>query len=446
MGTTAIFRAAEKTPTGTPRERLRKTVHNTGNLFFEEALERQVKHQAVVNDLTKITGIDTLVMCLANFIRPTEDLAWQAELLEASRIENLVMIGAGAQAYEFSEDINIPPGTLRLLEVVAERSKSIGVRGTYTAEILYKYGFKNLQVIGCPSIYSNDWQRERFTRTYERDGVVIHATPNGFYRDKISALLTFGLKQRADYVLQNELELLPLIDKKDHLHPDEQNKLNFFVNYYHEGAVQTSELESWLTQHTRCFFSVDEWVKHLATKQLVVGARFHGNIAALMADTPCLTLVFDTRTKELCEFSSIPYMHLEDFESSFPVEELREMSNTETFFACYPSKHNRYIEFLNDNGLSHNLVHIPSQPDGSSELTLHSRLQDRLISNFRSADQAKIASVKEYFIAVQAAGRQPDLNETMSRLRDLRSLPIRQMAESTPPWQLKLPPKSLCAR
>lgn len=43
----------------------------------------------------------------------------------------------------------------KFLATLSEKSKFIGVRGHYSAEILSKLGIKNVKVIGCPSYFEN---------------------------------------------------------------------------------------------------------------------------------------------------------------------------------------------------------------------------------------------------------------------------------------------------
>ena len=58
----------------------------------------------------------------------------------------------GLQNGKADPNFVLHPNTLKLLKEIEERCV-IGVRGYYTAEILNKYGIKNLQVIGCPSMF-----------------------------------------------------------------------------------------------------------------------------------------------------------------------------------------------------------------------------------------------------------------------------------------------------
>ena len=92
-----------------------------------------------------LADTDIAILSMANFINPYTDVSAEAETLERSNAKSIVLIGCGAQAASYNADLQLRPDTHRFLSIVSERSKSIGVRGQYTAEILNRAGFKNVQ-------------------------------------------------------------------------------------------------------------------------------------------------------------------------------------------------------------------------------------------------------------------------------------------------------------
>src|SRR4249919_2056652 len=199
------------------RERLKISVHNTGNYFFEAALARQLRSYDSVTDLENLPAdAETLVLSMSNFISPATDLGWLAEAIENGPAKRVVMVGAGAQAPSYSHAVDVTPGTMRFLSLLSDRSESIGVRGYFTAEVLGKLGIKNVEVVGCHSMF---YQCDRAFRVQKRllEGrdprVAIHCSPLGYYRDAISHLLGFGVEHGYDYVAQSETALL--FDEED---------------------------------------------------------------------------------------------------------------------------------------------------------------------------------------------------------------------------------------
>ncbi|HEY6772902.1 MAG TPA: polysaccharide pyruvyl transferase family protein, partial [Oxalicibacterium sp.] len=57
--------------------------------------------------------------------------------------------------YDLGLAERLSPNQKRNLALLSEKSKLIGVRGNYTAEILNRLGIKNVKVIGCPSYFEN---------------------------------------------------------------------------------------------------------------------------------------------------------------------------------------------------------------------------------------------------------------------------------------------------
>ena len=94
---------------------------------------------------------DYVILRASNFIH--EHMKWEkAEwVLEQLKIP-VYAIGVGAQA-ETRRKIELSPESERIWKLIADRSRAIGVRGTFTAEVLSTIGIKNVEVIGCPSLF-----------------------------------------------------------------------------------------------------------------------------------------------------------------------------------------------------------------------------------------------------------------------------------------------------
>lgn len=338
------------------RERLKISVHNTGNYFFEAAVARQLRDYDSVADLGDLPeDAETLVLSMSNFISPATDLGWLAEAIESTQVKRVVMIGAGAQAPSYSHDVEVTPGTLRFLSLLSDRSESIGVRGYFTAEVLSKLGIKNVEVIGCPSMF---YQCDRGFRVQKRPlesrnpRVAIHCTPLGYYRDAISHLLGLGVKNGYDYVAQSEPALL--------FDEESLERRRYFFQYFKAPDHAPEEAEAWMQAHVRWFFDLESWFDHMRRMDFVVGSRFHGNMAALQAGVPALNLVSDSRTRELCEFLSLPFEFLKDFDGRSTAQDMYDRTDFSYFNANFARKYDAYRRFLEANGLAHCL-------DGSSE-------------------------------------------------------------------------------
>ena len=330
-GEPVFLRTTAPTPADAPvAERFHACVRNTGNYFFEESLLRQLPGIAVYDTIETLPRqIGTLVLSMSNFISPSTDLGYLHDALAARRIDQIVMIGAGAQAYAYGDSVTLTEGTRRFLSYVADRSISIGVRGYYTADVLAELGIRNVEVVGCPSAFWSGHAPSILPacapdhagdRRLER--LAVHCTPLGHFRDKISALLAHGMRHGADYVMQSESWMMPLLGASDDLAALDEGLL-----YYGYPCCDPEELRRWLSGHLLVFFGIEDWLRWLSRYDFVYGSRFHGNMAAIHAGVPALNMPFDTRTRELCEYLNLPILPLVEFEADIGLERLREYAD-----------------------------------------------------------------------------------------------------------------------
>mgnify|MGYP003645783401 FL=1 len=131
--------------------------NNTGNLLFTNAIWEQIpgpkERVGFAFDPEKVNStMRALVFPAANWFGAHVDLADFADRVEQLDIP-VVMIGLGAQDQDYRSHLAVPDGTLRFVRSVAERSKTISLRGHYTREVLARYGIGNVTVTGCPSLY-----------------------------------------------------------------------------------------------------------------------------------------------------------------------------------------------------------------------------------------------------------------------------------------------------
>jgi len=137
------------------RDGLSATGMNTGNLLFISALRRVVQHQTK-SDIGRFVPEevrerhDGVIVPAANWLSASSDFGGLASLIEKADLPTTI-VGLGAQSFNGQPPI-LSEGTLRLVKVIAERSKNLSVRGPFTAEVLAHYGINNVVVTGCPSL------------------------------------------------------------------------------------------------------------------------------------------------------------------------------------------------------------------------------------------------------------------------------------------------------
>lgn len=392
-------------------EKLRVTVNNTGNYFFEHALSRQLVDCEEVSALSELpVSAERLILSMSNFISPATDLGWFADEIEARAPKQIVMVGAGAQAHGFADRIRLTAGTRRFVDMLSERGVSIGVRGQYTAEVLDDMGVRNLDVIGCPSLF---YHCDRNFTINKKDlggsppRVAVHCTPEGFYRDAVSHLLSFAMRVGATYIAQSEALLI--FDD-----PEMEERRRYFFGYYNDGNYSSEQLYDWMKQNVRWFFDLSTWFSYMASMDVAIGSRFHGNMAALQVGVPALNLVFDTRTRELCEHLNLPYEFLKAFDGRRSAEDIYQGLDYTMFNATFPEKFDTYADFLSRNGVLHRLEAggLPREGAQSGKVRLAS-----LLALLQSGASSGLSGERL-------------LREVRLRLEQDRGEHVRKMAES----------------
>lgn len=383
-------------------------VYNTGNYFFEEALSHHIDDVSIVRNLSDLPdSFDTLVLSMSNFISPFSEVGYLCDEIEKRHISNIVMVGAGAQAYDYSEKITLSPGTMRFVHLLSERSRTIGVRGYFTAEILASLGIHNIEVIGCPTAFWHNKRPLKSPRSLE--SLAVHCTPSGHYRDKVGALFAHGLKHDARYIVQSERWIMPLIDPtvaemRENLDTDQT------IAYYSANHADAYAIENWLKK-SLIYFDMSEWIKAMESFDFVYGSRFHGNMAAIQAGTPALNMPFDTRTRELCEYLNLPHIPLVEFDAEMSLEHLLEAADFSVFEKTIGSRTLAYRTFLENNGLK--VVGLESPGEAQK-----SRVKNNSLSLLQADREAGLISNNEYEI------------EARLRSREDRSFEERKLAEA----------------
>lgn len=295
------------------------TGKNTGNLIFSASVLRLVRGLARppsdISDLSEISELcDGVVIAAANWLQPTRDMGEMAALIEALDMPTVVT-GLGAQA-SADRIPDLPAGTVRFLKAVSERSRSISVRGRFSAEVLDHYGISNVTVTGCPSLLYHLTRPAQVGRVPNPQGP-LRVAVNGMLpgsrvpeRDSDRmALGRFMLQQAvglgAEYVAQTELPLIRLARGKI---PEEAPIWAFLAHVFGcgDGPEDRAAMRRYAEASVRVFGGADAWLDWAAGPDLVIGTRLHGVIAALLAGTPAILLTHDSRTAEMARAACLP--------------------------------------------------------------------------------------------------------------------------------------------
>jgi Polysaccharide pyruvyl transferase len=358
---TRILLRAKKSPFDvlSPEESLARNIigTNSGNLIFIESAYKllsargtEIDVQGRLPDPREADRInasyDAYVVPLANAFRPEFEfhLSKMTRLVERLRIP-VVVLGVGIQADTQASRDRLAPieRTVKaFVSAVLDRSASIGVRGEFTEAYLQALGFRDVEVIGCPSMfrYGPNLRVEKRRARLEPDArIAINATP----RVPVMAELVRHHAMRypnLEYIAQ-DIDVLALL-----VWGDEPS-----------AGAGPSELDASrdlvAEDRVRLFVDPTPWIAHLRSVDFAFGTRIHGNIAALLAGTPAYVVAHDSRSLELARYFAIPHRLISDVGEDADAAAFHDESDFTELNRGHLARFERLIDFLRQNGLQH---------------------------------------------------------------------------------------------
>ncbi|MDU0338268.1 polysaccharide pyruvyl transferase family protein [Bosea rubneri] len=297
----------------------------------------------------------------SNFIHEKMEWFRAVEVLEKVKLP-VYAIGVGAQASQ-NRKIELSEGSKRFWSIVAERSAAIGVRGAFSAETLRQNGIRNVEVVGCPSIF----------RTRNRDLQI--RVPDQREIRKVA----FSLRREADHsytadpetYLRNQKAALLKVDGQSEMvmssHGEQEEKAFFLRD---EAAKQKAVTEFVRTKwwdgpddqamrriyekQLFSFFDVERYDQFAQSIDLAVGYRVHGVLPAVAHGVPGVLVAYDTRSQELAETLKIPVVPEAalaegGWRAVYQEAALNGLSKS------YAQSYDRMRDFLEKNGVPHRM-------------------------------------------------------------------------------------------
>ncbi|MBV6790433.1 polysaccharide pyruvyl transferase family protein [Xanthomonas euvesicatoria] len=231
----------------------------------------------------------------------------------------------------------LSPNQKRNFSLLSEKSKLIGVRGNYSAEILNSLGIKNVRVIGCPSYFENGPTRALQKKPWDADKVITTAT---FFNS--------GLP-RTSHLLQDELYFINLL----YLEKALPSTRNITAQPFNLDEIPTSFqlLAKAMAGRLEFFPDYSRWATFFKSNDhcLTIGTRLHSGILSINSGVPAIVTNPDSRARETCEYLRIPYdptIHSRsNIREVFENLDLSEMNN------AYPVLYKEFLDFLDAAGL-----------------------------------------------------------------------------------------------
>jgi len=342
--------------------------HNNGNLAFVYAITSQITNPVRFFGWgtpaeTLRENADIIVIPSANQLGKHTDYGDMAANLERSGLP-IVSIGLGAQADSYDQDIELTEGTLRWAQVIGKakvgNTGNIYTRGAYTTSQLDKIGVTGAVTGGCPSHFINqkpglgqkiweNWNKNALPRS-----ISVAAGHQAWMKTReiehqLIALMMDPLAP-GQYVVQSMGEFIKIsrgifdgID--DHAL---KGMHNHTVPHY-----TFEEFKQWCRNYCRSYYDVPAWMDMLRNHDLTVGARYHGVALALQAERMGITVTIDSRTRELCENTGVPFIPTEELTAPITRTSLKKLIKFDPVaYDRHRAEHaSKYLAFLEANML-----------------------------------------------------------------------------------------------
>jgi hypothetical protein len=245
-----------------------------------------------------------------------EHMKWQQTIPVLKRLGlPVIAFGIGAQA-PVKGTLKLSEETKTVLHMMADSTASVGVRGAFSAQVLWDIGIRNVRIIGCPTAFrANDPNLSiKLPRLEDvrKAGVTLRREVSPSYAKDIKRYLTFhrdlvkSLAQRFDTVLMAQGEV-------------EEKKIVFGTPEQREEGIAALKANNWISNwymdaemeklyRERLFYSdvVADYEKLVREQDVVLGYRLHGNLMALSNGVPSIYFTYDSRTVEFAETFQIP--------------------------------------------------------------------------------------------------------------------------------------------
>lgn len=299
----------------------------------------------------------------SNYVHAGMNWSRTAEVLRRLKLPVLAF-GIGAQA-PVSGKLELSEDSKTVLKLISDSTASVGVRGTYSAEVMNELGIKNARIIGCPTAFRNNRPdlaiRLPALDAVKQVGVTLRREVSKHYAKDIKRYLTFhrdlvkAMADRFEVTLMSQGEVE---EKKLALGTPEQ-KQEGMAALRENGWAMAWYLDEQMEAlyRDRMFYSdVVAGYEQLVRKlDLVLGYRLHGNLMALANGTPSIYFTYDSRTVEFAETFQIPSVDVFG-DKPFRLEEYWDQALFDRFNAAYARTYGAMSAFLSENKVDHKMA------------------------------------------------------------------------------------------
>lgn len=273
----------------------------------------------------------------------------------------VVVFGLGSQTgLNGSSELSVAPETVRLLNVISDHSRKIAVRGEFTAETCMRLGIKNIEVVGCQSMFWHLQPQFTWELSKPRIDIPSKIVFNFTYGPPEFNLINQAIANGFDVIGQGnaaeeELKLGEAGLPKQNL--DYSWEIGTAIK---QGLIDREKYEDWIRSHFYQFRRLGPWLDHMRRYCFSYGTRLHGNMAAMLAGTRALWIVHDMRTKEVCDYFRLPWVYLSEVRNGVNLEALIDRADYSRCIQIYPERYRTLYDYVDQAGLPHALPPPPA--------------------------------------------------------------------------------------
>ena len=342
--------------------------HNIGDAFVHDSSLKLLDYDQVsVMEIRSVNQADIDLYnaeydyCFlrgSNYLNSTMNWSSALEVLKRLTIP-VIAFGIGAQA-PVSGPLILSEETKEVMRAIADHSTTLGVRGIYTADLLWSIGVKNVRVIGCPTLFRRNDPGLRIDlpplTQVRKVGYTLRREVSSTYARDIGSYL--ALQRQTILDLSRRFDLTVMAQGEV-----EEKKLVFGRPDQHEEALQALLKAGWFVDRddplldlylSRLFYSdvVADYDAVVRAQDMVLGYRLHGNLIALANKTPAVYFTYDSRTAEFVETFQIPAFDVFGGEP-FELEAYWDQSRFERFNRAAYAGYRNMRAFLIENERRH---------------------------------------------------------------------------------------------
>lgn len=240
------------------------------------------------------------------------------------------------------------------LKTIADKSRTIGTRGYFSADVLTKLGISNVEPVGCPSLYLNGSQLPQTLLDKKpfdeiRNIALCYSNYQRNTWSQIHKFMTTAAMHGYYFVEQTSNIVQKLL-----YYPERISRRDIFNAIEHYGSLDPL-IELFRQERLRYFTNYANWKNFMSGMDFTFGARMHGLTPSVHAGVPAHFIAHDSRVREMCEYFQLPFsseMNLANSGDSINTRALYEKTDYTDAMKLYPKRLHRFIDFLHANSIT----------------------------------------------------------------------------------------------